>query len=171
MRRWLVLTGLILLMTLAGAAVSQAADTQPPVPPVPPSPAVKITAPTAGQIVAPPAQMRVAWTRVKGVLWYRVQIMLPVGSSPEFIEYRYVPDTVRDTHRNNPSMLADTVNLIRGAEHRVVITAYAPSEALMDKYGRPAPVTGRAPKYPTDLALDWYTPIGAPAQVAFSVAP
>src|SRR5574341_325446 len=171
MGRWrgrlLVVVAMMVALAAGAAHLAEAGGSSQP---VAPSTQLRILEPTAGQVIGGPA-MRVKWTRIADVLWYRVQIVLPEGSSPEFIEYRYVPDTSRDTRRHNPLMLVSTAPLIAGANHRVVVTAYAPGQALIDEFGEKDPLTGETPDYPTDRQLDQYVVLAGPGEVTCYVDP
>jgi hypothetical protein len=164
MRRLLAGISIALLITLVvGAHLTLAAATTTPSP--------TIIAPTAGQVVNWYGDFTFSWVRVPDALFYRVQVFLPKGSTPEFMDYRYVPDTSMDIRRHDPQMKIDTGSLVAGQNHTVVVTAYGLSDKLKAQYGSPDPLTGIWPKYPTWLTFDWYTQMGQPASQTFYVDP
>lgn len=165
MRRIIGTATLIGLISLF-AGISQRALATPYTPP-PPAPPLDVLAPTADSTVSRVEEFTVQWTRVKDVLWYGVRIY-PADSSDTFIAYRYAPDTAQDRIRLYPDLIVGS-GLLDTGDHRVVVTAYGVSEALIAQYGAADPLTGIRPNYPTDLPLDWYTTMAVSDPVVFHI--
>jgi hypothetical protein len=165
MRRVIGIATLIVFVSLF-AGIGQHALATPYSPP-PPAPPLDVVAPAADSHVSRTQEFTVQWTRVKDVLWYDVLIYTD-DLEEVAVEYRYVPDTAQDRIRLYPDLIVGQA-LLEIGEHRVVVTAYGLSDALIAQYGAPDPFSGVWPHYPTDLPLDWYTVMAISEAVPFTV--
>jgi len=164
---WMAITVLLLGGLVGAARIARAGEGPPPPRPVPPIPPLVILEPAQGQVFdfLTPRYIQVGWTRTSNdAIFYRVQVFLPAGSTPEYIEHRWVvPEISRDWRRRNPFILVDKGLLVPGADHTIVITAYGPGPALIAEFGDRNPLTRVRPRYPTDRSLDYYVQIGDPS--------
>ncbi len=164
----LLLAGLIIGLA-AAPGLALAGGEEPAPTPAP----ITILSPTAGQVVGWYGEFPVSWTRIPDVIFYRVQVFRPAGlpDEPDFIEFRYVPDTTRDWIRLDPVLHVEAGLLEPAYNHSLVVTAYGPSDALIAQYGDKNPLTGRWPYYPSYLPLDQYEVVGVSAPLVFYVDP
>ncbi len=165
MRHIIGIATLVILIALA-AGIAQPALATPYSPP-PPAPPLDVVAPAADSTVSRMEEFTVQWTRVKDALWYEVRIYAGDSVDPVLV-YRYAPDTAQDRIRLYPDLIVG-IGLLEEGDHRVMVTAYGVSEALITQFGAADPFTGIRPYYPTDLALDWYDVLATSDPVTFHV--